>query len=120
MGKTRSKVTYLLCKKSRNEVYVLSPNTYGMDTWGSSEQDSLEKKRKYWYICSWWAGNDWYDDGKEEYKLNVLLETQSPSELLKLVKLKYPHCLESVKEECAEIVRQYDMFERWILNAARK
>lgn len=46
--------------------------TFGMETWGSSSQKSLEFKRKNWYIHYWQGGNNWIDDYNEDIKLDVI------------------------------------------------
>lgn len=112
MGKKKFKLIHLLCKSGKN-VRVYSPTTYGCETWGSTSQDSIEKKRKYWYICSWTSGNEWFDDITFSYKLNVILETQDVKELLKYVKNNYPHCLESVKDDCENIQETFNKILSW-------
>ena len=108
------KITYLLCTyNGRKNVKVYSPNTYGVDTWGSTSQDSIEKKRKYWYICSWTNGNEWFDDIIYEDRLNVILETQDIKKLFKYVEEKYPQCLDSVKDDCESIKRLDEAIMSW-------
>ena len=117
MGKSRvNKVTFLLESYNRNrDVKVYSPDTFGMRSWGSDSQESLEKKRKYWYISYWKAGNEIYliPDSLESYKINVVLETQDVNKLLNYVENEYPHCLESVKKQIEEITKDYDMLMSW-------
>ena len=109
-----SKITFVLAKCNRGkDVRVYSPATYGMETWGSSSQDYLEKKRKYWYIHSWTSGNDWFDDINDNYKLNTVLETQDTKKLFKFVEKNYPHCLQSVKDDCEDIIKKHDLFMSW-------
>ena len=75
----------LLVKEKNNNFKLYSPDTYGMDSWGDTSQDSLVKKKKHWYIQHWSAGNDWIEDTTEEYKLNVILETSDLDEIIRYV-----------------------------------
>ena len=102
---------YLVTKKGK--VYI--PAVYGDDTWGSSAQDSLEKKRKHWYFVCWRSG--YYDnpDYTEHIKLNVALETESLSEVmkfldgLKLSKEEYEKILDDIQEQ----IEKYLRFHKW-------
>ena len=106
--------TLLVCKCNRGkDVRIYSPNTYGMETWGSTSQDFLDKKRKYWYIYSWTDGGEWFDDITYECKLDVLLETKRLFEVIKYVEQNYPHCLQSVKDECEDIITKHNAFMHW-------
>ena len=40
-------MVWLLIKYAANTYKLVSPNTYGIETWGSDNQDSIEKKKKY-------------------------------------------------------------------------
>lgn len=75
---------YLLVKEA-NKFKLYCPETFGLETWGSSSQTSLEKKRKYWYINHWTAGNEYIEDSTESSKLNVVLETSNLKEVLRYV-----------------------------------
>lgn len=112
MGKKKFKLIYLLCKYRKN-VCVYSPTTYGCETWGSTSQDSIEKKRKYWYICSWTSGNEWFEDITYKDRLNVILETQDVKELFRYVKKNYPHCLDSVRYDCENILTTLNKILSW-------
>ena len=53
-------MVWLLIKYAANTYKLVSPNTYGIETWGSDNQDSIEKKKKYQYVVNWTAGNEEY------------------------------------------------------------
>lgn len=77
-------MNYLVVQeKTKFKLYC--PETFGLETWGSTSQTSLEKKRKYWYISHWTAGNDYIEDSVETYRLNVVLETSNLREVLRYV-----------------------------------
>lgn len=79
-------MTLLLIGNNKKHNYeVLSPDTFGLSTWGCTSQESLEKKRKYWYFTYYTAGNDCVDDIYEEYKANVLLETSDVDAIFKYI-----------------------------------
>ena len=103
---------YLLVKNGK-EVHLYSPDTYGMETWGTNDQDSITYKRKYWYISSWSAGNEWVDDREYDYKLNVVKSTTHVFEIMNYVEEKYPKSLESVTRELLKILEDYRAFEEW-------
>ena len=106
----------LLIKNSKTNYSLLSPDTYGMETWGTNSQDSLEKKRKYWYTSHWVAGNQWEDDYTEEYKVNnVVLET---TDINKIVVYLFAHkskCINDILDSYKEIVDDYISFTKWIV-----
>ena len=104
---------YLLVKNGK-EVHLYSPDTYGMETWGTNDQDSIIFKRKYWYISSWSAGNEWIDDREYDFKLNVVKSTAHVYEIINYVEEKYPKSLESVTRELLAILEDYRKFEEWV------
>ena len=55
---------YLLVKEKNKKSYNLyCPDTYGVETWGSSSsQIGLKKKRKTWSIETWCYGGEWSED----------------------------------------------------------
>ena len=101
----------LLVKYSKYDYYLLSPDTYGMESWGTNSQTSLEKKRKYWYICDWRAGNSFVDDHESKFKINVVLETTDIDEILKYLTEHNSKCHNSVLYAFKEIVNYYVSYE---------
>lgn len=107
---------YLLVKEKNNKFTLYCPETYGMNTWGESSQSSLEKKRKYWYITHWTAGNDYIDDVTESYKLNVVLETPYLQQVISYITANVTNnrsIIESILVQAQEIYHDYVAFERW-------
>lgn len=108
---------YLLIKeKGKNKYYLECPEIYGVETWGSTHQTTLEKKRKYWYVEYWTAGNDYEDDVTESYRVNVVLETTDLQEVLNYVIKATGNdkaAVDSILEQAQEIYREYVAFENW-------
>lgn len=104
-------MTLLLIKCSKNNYEILSPSTYGMKTWGHRTQDSLIKKRKYWYIESWQAGQDYCDDQVEYIKLNVVLETTDIDEIMRYVYNHEISCGRKLIKDYQEIIKDWISFE---------
>lgn len=106
---------YLLAKE--NDKYTLyCPDIYGIESWGMTSQTSLEKKRKYWYITHWTAGNDYVDDVTESYKLNVVLEAEELQTVLNYVITETgndPAVIESILVQAQEIYHERVAFENW-------
>ena len=55
---------YLLVKEKNKKTYTLyCPDIYVVETFVfSSSQTGLKKKRKTWYIETWWYCGEWLDD----------------------------------------------------------
>ena len=108
-------MTLLLVKDSKIDYSLLSPETYGMDTWGMNSQRSLEKKYKHWYTHYWKAGNEWINDYEEEHKLNVVVETTDITEIMRYI---FEHKLMNIKNKILdnfkEIVDDYISFMKWV------
>lgn len=106
---------YLLAKE--NDKYNLyCPDSYGSESWGMTSQTSLEKKRKYWYITHWTAGNDYVDDVTESYKLNVVLEAEELQTVLNYIITETdndPAVIESILVQAQEIYHERVAFENW-------
>lgn len=98
----------LLVKKGKKQYELLSPETYGMSTWGSgSYQTGLKKKQKFWYIESWSYGGEWLDDELDETKLNVVKETSDIDEIIRYL---VEHNVKEIKlffEEARKIYNEY-------------
>ena len=109
---------WLLTRGRKNKFTLYCPAVYGMDTWGSDSQDSLEKKRKNWYICCWHAGGEWYDDTYNQYKLNVVLETPDITEVQKYLYKHNVHGqeLKKILDDAKEMFNQYISFSQWGLD----
>ena len=112
-----AKILYLLEKLKDNTFKLYSPETYGMSTWGSSSQDSIIKKKKYWYVQHWAAGNDWIEDTNESYKLNIVLETEDLHEVLNYVIAQTNNdrtAVENILVTAQEIYNNWLEFNNWI------
>ena len=97
-----NRLTFLLIENEDKTIDLYCPETYGMDTWGMTSQDSLEKKNDKWYCHYWCDGGQWLDDINEDYELNVIFETQDKYRLLNFVIQYYPNQLEEVEEKIKE------------------
>lgn len=106
---------YLLAKEN-NKYTLYCPDIYGSESWGMTSQTSLEKKRKYWYITHWTAGNDYVDDVTESYKLNVVLEAEELQTVLNYIITETdndPAVIESILVQAQEIYHERVAFENW-------
>ena len=110
-------MTYLLVKEKNNKFTLYSPETFGMDSWGDMfHQTSLKKKKKYWYIESWSAGNEWVEDSVDHFKLNVVLETKDLQQVLTYVinaTEGSQAAIGSVLVQAQEIYHDQVAFETW-------
>lgn len=97
-----NKLTFLLVKNEDKTIDLYCPETYGMDTWGMSTQKSINKRDDGWYYTYWSDGGEWLEDTREEYKLNVILETKDKYKLLNFVIQYYPNQLEEIEEKIKE------------------
>jgi hypothetical protein len=107
---------YLLAKEN-NKFKLYCPDLFGLETWGDRSQVSLEKKRKYWYINHWVAGNDYVDDTADSYRLNVVLEATELQEVLNYVikdTNSNPTAIESILVQAQEIYHERVSFENWL------
>lgn len=108
---------YLLIKEKGNTFKLYSPDTYGVDTWGSNSQTSIVKKKKYWYINHWTAGNEWVDDEEYDSKLNVIKETADLDEIIRYVvaATNDRKIIENILIEAQNIYNTYIKFTLWTL-----
>lgn len=111
---------------NKKHLSVLSPDTYGVETWGSSSQDSLKKMRKNWYFTNWTSGGIWGKDTYTKAKCPVLLETKDPDKIIlyihkhfrdktKMNDKKLTEMLESVLNDIEAIYQDWLSLERWCL-----
>ena len=111
---------YLLAKEN-NKFKLYCPDLFGIESWGDRSQVSLEKKRKYWYITYWSAGNDYVDDVEESYRLDVVLEATDLQQVLNYI-IKETNSnsavIESILVQAQEIQNERVAFENWA--ASRK
>lgn len=99
---------YLLVKEKGKKFSLYCPESYGLPSWGSSSfQTSIIKKRKFWYINTWIAGNEWVDDEEIESKLNVVLETSDLDEIVRYVMQHNEKEIEYLLKEAREIYNEY-------------
>lgn len=104
----------LIQEKTKFKLYC--PETYGLETWGSTSQTSLEKKRKYWYVSHWTAGNEYIEDSVETYKLNVVLETSNLREVFKYVSKETKNnraAIESILVQAQNLYHDWVAFTSW-------
>ena len=106
----------LLIKSSKTNYSLLSPDTYGMRTWGSDSQESLEKKRKHWYKSIWKSSSIYEDDSLEEYKLDVVLETTDMNKIVKYLSKIKSNCLHDILDSYKKIVDDYVSFIKWMVD----
>lgn len=109
----------LLLNKHFKDYTLLCPGIYGYQTWGTSSQDDLIKKRKNWYITNWTTGSDVYDidDTYSEEKLNIVLETTDMDEVIRYLESKKvsKECINKILDEYSKIVEDFVEVEKWIL-----
>ena len=99
---------YLLVKEKEKRKYtVYSTATFGIDTWGSNSQTYLIKKKKYWYIHHWTAGNDWIEDEEYEYKLNVVQETADLDDIIHYLAKYNQKEIKHIVEDAKKIYNDY-------------
>lgn len=108
---------YLLAKEDK-KFMLYCPELYGIETWGARSQVSLEKKRKYWYITTWSAGDDYTDDTEESVRLNVVLEAADLEQVIGYIMRVCPAAVESILVQAQEIYHERVAFENWA--ASRK
>lgn len=109
---------YLLAKEN-NKFKLYCPDIFGVDSWGSTNQTSLEKKRKYWYITYWSAGNEYTDDTEESIRLNVVLEATSLQQVLSYIIKETKNnqgIIESILVQAQEIQNERVAFENWAVS----
>ena len=109
---------YLLIKEKKTNKFVLySPDTFGMETWGMTTQKSLEKKKKYWYIHHWSAGNEWVEDENYDERINVVLEATDIKPVVQYV-IKDTHgnraAVEAILIQANNIYNDYVAFSKWV------
>ena len=102
-------VRYLLVKEKNKKAYTLyCPDTYGVESWGSSSsQTGLEKKRKAWYVKTWRYGGEWLDDETIETKLNVVKETEDLDEIIHYLAKHNAKEIEHIYKDARKIYNEY-------------
>ena len=108
---------YLVAKEN-NKFKLYCPDLFGIESWGARSQVSLEKKRKYWYITTWSAGDDYTDDIEESVRLNVVLEAVDLEQVVNYIMRVCPAAIESILVQAQEIYHERVAFENWA--ASRK
>lgn len=110
---------YLLVKESTNKYTIYNPELFGNETWGMSSQISLEKKRKYWYIIHWVAGNDYIEDHIESKRLKVVLETSNLQKVLSYIIKETNNnqvVISSILKQAQALYYEQIEFENWAKN----
>ena len=103
---------YLVAKE--NDKFTLyCPDLFGIESWGARSQVSLEKKRKYWYITTWSAGDEYHDDTEESVRLNVVLEATDLDQVVNYIMGVCPAAIESILVQAQEIYHERVAFENW-------
>lgn len=103
---------YLVAKE--NDKFTLyCPDLFGIESWGARSQVSLEKKRKYWYITTWSAGDEYSDDIEESVRLNVVLEATDLDQVVNYIMGACPAAIESILVQAQEIYHERVAFENW-------
>lgn len=103
---------YLVAKE--NDKFTLyCPDIFGIESWGARSQVSLEKKRKYWYITTWSAGDEYTDDIEESVRLNVVLEATDLDQVVNYITGVCPAAIESILVQAQEIYHERVAFENW-------
>lgn len=104
----------LVVKHENGKIEILSPESYGMETWGMSAQEGIDKEDDgCWYITYWSDGGQWLEDTYEEFKLNVLLETTDVSEVLTFILNQENLTVEKMKELIEQIKEIFDDVIGW-------
>ena len=100
---------YLLAKEKGKKNYTLyCPDTFGAKSWGSGySQTSLTKKRKSWYIETWYYGGEWLDDEIIETKLNVVKETADLDEIIRYLTENNEKEIEHIYKDARKIYNEY-------------
>lgn len=93
----------LVVKHEQGDIEVISPENYGMETWGMLTQEGLKQKEDGWYTTYWSSGGKWLEDFYEEDKLNVLLETTDVDEVLTFILKQENLTIEKIKELIEQI-----------------
>ena len=114
-------MVWLLVRDKRNSYSLYSPSTYGMETWGSTSQDSIERKSKYWYFYTWRAGGDWQDDYKESIKINVVCESTNIDDILYYLAIHSakPEVIKQILDTAKKEFEAYVEFNKWGLRLDR-
>ena len=121
-------MTFLLVgtKKSKN-LEVISPDTYGIETFGNGyHQEDLKKIGKTWYYTEWSNGGEHLDDTYFETKCPVLLETTDPDEIIRYIDKNYRNnkvskdtnlinMLRKALDDIEKIYKDWIDWERWVL-----
>lgn len=95
---------------------LVSPNTYGMKTWGDcSSQRGIDNKNGKWYFEFWESGNECIEDYKEEVEINVFLQTTNLDDVLAYVLKHNPKELQDILLEAKKIFNDYIDFQSWFL-----
>lgn len=99
---------------NENDKFTLyCPDLFGIESWGARSQVSLEKKRKYWYITTWSAGDEYTDDTEESVRLNVVLEATELDQVVNYIMGVCPTAIESILVQAQEIYHERVAFENW-------
>ena len=101
---------YLVVKEN-NKFILYCPDLFGIESRGARSQVSLEKKRKYWYITTWSAGDDYNKDTEESVRLNVVLEATDLDQVVNYIMRVCPAAIESILVQAQELYHERVAFE---------
>lgn len=110
---------YLLVKEKGKRIYNLyCPDTFGAESWGASSfQTGLRKKRKSWYIETWYYGGEWSEDEITETKLNVVKETSDLDDIIRYLVNHNLKEIEHIYKDARKIYNEYlDLCEHFHKN----
>lgn len=109
------------CFEKDRTMALVSPETYGLETWGMSQQKGIGKKNNgKWYFEWWSSGNEWIEDTNEKFEINVLLETRDIDEVLSYVVTNSPSEVQAILSEAKKIYNEYIDFTSHFLEESYK
>lgn len=96
------------CFEKDRTMALVSPETYGLETWGMSQQKGIRQDDDgKWYFEWWSSGNEWIEDTNEELEINVLLETIDLDEVVSYVITNSPSEVQEILSEAKKIYNEY-------------
>ena len=101
---------------------LLDPTLYGSKTWGTGHQESIVRKRKYWYFEDWSASNYEGESSLYQSKINVAVETTDINDVLIYLHKKKvsKDIIRNVLDQYRKIVDTYIEWELFCLDYGNK
>ena len=106
-------MTFLVIQLDKHQFKVVSPDTDGMETWGSRHQEGIERKDWKWCAYSWYEG---YEGDVYDFEpLNVVYETKYASKAMDYI---YRHGAnkenrEETNNQIYQIIKDAQEFGKW-------